>query len=150
MPAASRTAFQRANSRAMCSPKASGVEPRTTSCGADVTHTRGAFGCPPCARAGRSISSRSSDTASSAASTVGTATVVSAGVWDLAVTDQGGVVRHFTLNWTGGDLTIAGGPQTTTIKNYVNGNPNAGQEMKAKYPLAEARIQVMEIPGKPG
>src|SRR5262249_13400818 len=30
MPAASRTAFQRANSRAMCSPNASGLEPRTT------------------------------------------------------------------------------------------------------------------------
>ena len=24
------------------------------------------------------------------------------------------------------------------------------EEMKAKFPLAEARIQVMEIPGKPG
>ncbi len=36
------------------------------------------------------------------------------------------------------------------IKGYVNSNPNAGQEMKAKYPLAEARIQVAEIPGKPG
>ena len=36
------------------------------------------------------------------------------------------------------------------IKSYVNGNPNAGQEMKAKYPLAEARVSVSEIPGKPG
>jgi type VI secretion system protein ImpC len=36
------------------------------------------------------------------------------------------------------------------IRNYVNSNPAAGQEMKAKYPLAEARIQVAEIPGKPG
>lgn len=36
------------------------------------------------------------------------------------------------------------------IKNYVNSNPNAGQEMKAKYPLAEAKVQVKEIPGKPG
>ena len=36
------------------------------------------------------------------------------------------------------------------IKNYVNANPNAGQESKAKFPLAEARIQVAEIPGKPG
>lgn len=36
------------------------------------------------------------------------------------------------------------------IKQYVNSNPNAGQETKAKYPLAEARVQVMEIPGKPG
>jgi type VI secretion system protein ImpC len=36
------------------------------------------------------------------------------------------------------------------IKNYVNSNPNADQEMKAKYPLAEAKISVKEIPGKPG
>ena len=36
------------------------------------------------------------------------------------------------------------------IKNYVNANPNAGQETKAKYPLAEARVVVAEIPGKPG
>jgi type VI secretion system protein ImpC len=36
------------------------------------------------------------------------------------------------------------------IMNYVNSNPNAGQEMKARYPLAEARVQVKEIPGKPG
>jgi len=36
------------------------------------------------------------------------------------------------------------------ILNYVNGNPEAGQEMKAKYPLAEAKIEVREIPGKPG
>jgi type VI secretion system protein ImpC len=36
------------------------------------------------------------------------------------------------------------------IKNYVNSNANAGQEMKAKYPLREARVEVKEIPGKPG
>jgi type VI secretion system protein ImpC len=36
------------------------------------------------------------------------------------------------------------------IKNYVNSNPNASQDMKAKYPLAEAKVQVKEIPGKPG
>jgi type VI secretion system protein ImpC len=36
------------------------------------------------------------------------------------------------------------------IKNYVNANPNAGQEMKARFPLAEAKVQVKEIPGKPG
>lgn len=36
------------------------------------------------------------------------------------------------------------------ILNYVNGNADSGQEMKAKYPLAEAKIQVKEIPGKPG
>jgi type VI secretion system protein ImpC len=36
------------------------------------------------------------------------------------------------------------------IKNYVNSNPNSGQEMKAKYPLAEAKVEVKEVPGKPG
>ena len=36
------------------------------------------------------------------------------------------------------------------IKNYVNSNKDAGQETKAKYPLAEAKVQVMEIPGAPG
>ncbi|HRJ61984.1 MAG TPA: type VI secretion system contractile sheath large subunit [Azospirillaceae bacterium] len=36
------------------------------------------------------------------------------------------------------------------ILNYVNGNAAAGQDMKARYPLAEAKIQVKEIPGKPG
>jgi type VI secretion system protein ImpC len=36
------------------------------------------------------------------------------------------------------------------ILNYVNGNADAGQEMKSKYPLAEAKIEVKEIPGAPG
>jgi type VI secretion system protein ImpC len=36
------------------------------------------------------------------------------------------------------------------IKNYVNANAQSGQEMKAKYPLAEAKVEVKEIPGKPG
>jgi len=36
------------------------------------------------------------------------------------------------------------------IGNYVNGNPDAGPDMKAKYPLREAKIEVKEIPGKPG
>jgi type VI secretion system protein ImpC len=36
------------------------------------------------------------------------------------------------------------------ITNYVNTNENAGQEMKAKFPLREARVEVKEIPGKPG
>ena len=36
------------------------------------------------------------------------------------------------------------------ITNYVNANENAGPEMKARYPLREARIEVREIPGKPG
>jgi type VI secretion system protein ImpC len=36
------------------------------------------------------------------------------------------------------------------INNYVNTNENAGQESKARFPLREARIEVKEIPGKPG
>jgi type VI secretion system protein ImpC len=36
------------------------------------------------------------------------------------------------------------------IMNYVNSNENAGPETKARYPLREARIEVREIPGKPG
>jgi type VI secretion system protein ImpC len=36
------------------------------------------------------------------------------------------------------------------INNYVNSNEKAGAELKAKYPLREAKVQVMEIPGKPG
>jgi type VI secretion system protein ImpC len=36
------------------------------------------------------------------------------------------------------------------IMNYVNSNPNAGPETKARYPLREAKVEVKEIPGKPG
>lgn len=36
------------------------------------------------------------------------------------------------------------------ILNYVNGNASTKQELKAKYPLADAKIQVKEIPGQPG
>lgn len=36
------------------------------------------------------------------------------------------------------------------IMNYVNANKDAGQEMKAKFPLADARVEVKEIPGQPG
>jgi len=36
------------------------------------------------------------------------------------------------------------------IKNYVNSSEAAGQDMKARYPLREARVEVKEIPGKPG
>ncbi|HUZ63074.1 MAG TPA: type VI secretion system contractile sheath large subunit [Acetobacteraceae bacterium] len=36
------------------------------------------------------------------------------------------------------------------IANYVNTNDKAGQESKARFPLREARIEVKEIPGKPG
>jgi type VI secretion system protein ImpC len=36
------------------------------------------------------------------------------------------------------------------ISGYVNSDPASSQEMKAKFPLAEAKVQVKEIPGKPG
>ena len=36
------------------------------------------------------------------------------------------------------------------IMNYVNSNPGAGAEMKAKFPLKEARVEVKEVPGAPG
>ncbi len=36
------------------------------------------------------------------------------------------------------------------ITNYVNSNQDAGQETKAKYPLREAKVEVREIPGRPG
>ena len=36
------------------------------------------------------------------------------------------------------------------INNYVNASPDVGPEMKAKFPLREASIEVKEIPGRPG
>jgi len=36
------------------------------------------------------------------------------------------------------------------IQQYVLGDANANQEMKAKFPLADAQIKVEEIPGAPG
>jgi type VI secretion system protein ImpC len=36
------------------------------------------------------------------------------------------------------------------IQNYVNSSELAGQEMKARYPLREAKVEVKEIPGRPG
>jgi len=36
------------------------------------------------------------------------------------------------------------------ISGYVNGSPGASAEMKARYPLAEARVEVREVPGQPG
>ena len=36
------------------------------------------------------------------------------------------------------------------IHNYVTSDPNPSNEVKARYPLAEAKIQVREIPGQPG
>jgi type VI secretion system protein ImpC len=36
------------------------------------------------------------------------------------------------------------------VSNYVTSDDNASQHTKAKYPLREARVEVMEVPGKPG
>ena len=36
------------------------------------------------------------------------------------------------------------------INNYVTPDDNASASVKAKYPLREARIEVAEVPGKPG
>lgn len=36
------------------------------------------------------------------------------------------------------------------ILNYVNASEGSGQEVRARYPLADARVQVREIPGRPG
>jgi type VI secretion system protein ImpC len=46
----------------------------------------------------------------------------------------------------------------TDVENYLNNwiadyvliNPSASQEQKASYPLGEARVDVTEVPGKPG
>ncbi len=36
------------------------------------------------------------------------------------------------------------------LSNFVLGKDDAGQDLKAKYPLREGRVDVSEIPGKPG
>jgi type VI secretion system protein ImpC len=36
------------------------------------------------------------------------------------------------------------------ILNYINSNPASGQALKARFPLAAAKISVTEVPGKPG
>ncbi len=36
------------------------------------------------------------------------------------------------------------------ISDYVLEDDNAGQDLKAQYPLREARVDVSEVPGKPG
>lgn len=36
------------------------------------------------------------------------------------------------------------------VNNYVLATDDAGQELKARYPLREARIDVTEVPGNPG
>jgi type VI secretion system protein ImpC len=36
------------------------------------------------------------------------------------------------------------------VNNYVNGNPGVGRELKARFPLREARVEVKAVPGRPG
>ena len=36
------------------------------------------------------------------------------------------------------------------INNYVMSDDNAGPALKARHPLKEARVEVAEVPGKPG
>lgn len=36
------------------------------------------------------------------------------------------------------------------INQYVNASPGASPEMKARFPLAEAKVEVKEVPGQPG
>ena len=36
------------------------------------------------------------------------------------------------------------------VNNYVNANDSAGAEMRAKFPLRDAKVQVKEVPGQPG
>lgn len=36
------------------------------------------------------------------------------------------------------------------VSSYVNSSPGASADMKARYPLAEANIEVKEVPGQPG
>jgi type VI secretion system protein ImpC len=36
------------------------------------------------------------------------------------------------------------------INNYVNATEGSSQEMRAKYPLREAQVEVTQVPGLPG
>lgn len=36
------------------------------------------------------------------------------------------------------------------LLNYVSGSDSGGEEIKARYPLRDGRVQVREVPGKPG
>ena len=36
------------------------------------------------------------------------------------------------------------------LRNYMLGNPDAGSELKARYPLSGGSVQVRDVPGRPG
>jgi type VI secretion system protein ImpC len=39
---------------------------------------------------------------------------------------------------------------TRWIMNYVTSSPESGPELRARYPLKDAKVEVYEVPGKPG
>lgn len=61
-------------------------------------------------------------------------------------------LKVMARDWIGSfnEASDCEGKLNSWINNYVNANDNAGQELKARYPLREAQIQVKEIPGAPG
>lgn len=61
-------------------------------------------------------------------------------------------MKSIARDWVGGftDKTELQSRLGTWISNYINMDDSAGQELKAKYPLRDARIDVREVAGKPG
>jgi type VI secretion system protein ImpC len=39
---------------------------------------------------------------------------------------------------------------TKWINQYVTADPHASEEVKAKFPLAEAKVEVVDVEGAPG
>src|SRR5215472_2470281 len=61
-------------------------------------------------------------------------------------------LKVIARDWIGSfmEATDAARRMNRWINNYVNSNESAGQEMKARFPLREARVEVKDIPGQPG
>jgi type VI secretion system protein ImpC len=61
-------------------------------------------------------------------------------------------LKVIARDWIGSfmEATDAERRMNRWINNYVNSNESAGQEMKARFPLREARVEVKDIPGQPG
>jgi type VI secretion system protein ImpC len=61
-------------------------------------------------------------------------------------------LKVIARDWIGSfmEATDAERRMNRWINNYVNSNESAGPEMKARFPLREARVEVSEIPGAPG
>jgi type VI secretion system ImpC/EvpB family protein len=58
------------------------------------------------------------------------------------------LIRDKVGSFTG--PTECGQYLTTWLQNYVSGNDDAGPELRAKYPLREARVEVRPRPDNPG